>query len=97
MHDAFMRWVEKTYIQNIHFVTKLINTAYNDVTPAKLPAFQILLEKVASPLIYLEMDWHNLPDKEKVLYARGAYAEQLARRIQEATRVVNQAQRETNW
>ena len=91
VHDAFMRWAETQYIKNIHFVAGLVNTTFPETNPVKTPAFHILLEKVASPLIYLEMDWHNLADREKVPFARGAYAEQFARRIQEANRTTQPA------
>jgi len=92
-----MRWVQNQYIRNIRFVNEVIENANREMALKDDIVCRVLLEKVASPLIYLEMDWHNLSDKEKIPFARGAYAEQLTRRIQEANRTVNQAQSETNW
>lgn len=97
VHDAFLRWATKIYLDNIHFVAKIVQEIKPPSPQMEYATYSKLLDKVASPLIYLEMDWQNLPKPEKAKYACGAYAEQLARQIQEENNVKAAAQRETQW
>lgn len=97
VHEAFLRWAHEQYVKNIDFAAGIIQATNQHSTSTQIILFGALLEKIASPLIYLEMDWLKLSKPEQAKYARGKYAEQLARQIQEENRVKDAAQRETNW
>ena len=53
--------------------------------------FQIILEKTASPLIYLWEKWQTLTAQQKLQFATPEYAEQLKQAMKEAEKALQQA------
>lgn len=82
-HDAMMRYAEKCYEDAIQVALRIARNTMGERTPELFATTQTLLNKIASPLIYVEMDWKKLPIREKAQYAKGKYGEAIANKIRQ--------------